>query len=109
LLCVVASAALKPTAQFGRKQVEAGKQFVKETLAELKTTLNQPDIDNFEFLTTDKDFDHDQLSIFDPKKRRVVAKIARNDLADCMTTPIVKRRLVVEINTAAQAYFKAEK
>lgn len=92
-----------------QKQVEAGKQFVKETLAELKTTLNQPDIDNFEFLTTDKDFDHDQLSIFDPKNRRVVAKLERNDLADCTTTQVVREKLKDRINTEVRAYYKPTK
>jgi hypothetical protein len=92
-----------------QKQVEAGKQFVKETLAKLKTVLNQPDIDNFQLLTTEKDFDHDQLSIFDPNKRRVVVKVARNDLADCMSTPVVKRRLADEINAAVDAYYAAQK
>lgn len=92
-----------------QEQVEAGKRFVKETLTELATQLKRPDIDNFEFLSTDKDFDNDQLSIFDPSKRRVVGKVARNDLADCMTTPVVKRRLADEINSAVRAYYKTEK
>jgi hypothetical protein len=82
---------------------------VKETLTGLATQLKQPDIDNFEFLTTDKDFDQDQLSIFDPRKRRVVTKVARNDLADCMTTPVVKRRLADAVKTAVQAYYTAQK
>jgi hypothetical protein len=92
-----------------QEQIEAGKQFVKETLAELKNTLNQPDIGNFEFLTTDKDFDHDQLSIFDPKKRKVVAKLVRNDLADCMTTTVVKRRIADDLKTAVRVYYTVQK
>jgi hypothetical protein len=91
------------------KQEEVGKQFIKETLATLATRLKQPDIDKFEFLITDQDFDRDQVSIFDPKNRKVVTKLARNDLADCSTTPVVRRKLGDEVDTAVQTYYATKK
>ena len=69
----------------------------------------QPDIEKFELLITDQDFDRDQVSIFDPKNRKVVTKLARNDLADCSTTSVVKRKLADQVDTAVRTNYATKK
>ena len=70
-----------------QQQIEAGKSFVRETLAQLAIDLKQPDITNFTFKITSNDFDNEEVSIFDPKVVRVVAKLKKDDLADSPRLP----------------------
>jgi len=53
-----------------QQQIEAGKTFVRETLAQLATDLKQADINHFSFKITSNDFDNEEVSIFDPKAVR---------------------------------------
>jgi hypothetical protein len=87
------------------QQIEEGKQFVKETLAGLAVELKQPDIDGFEFMVTDRDFDDEKVSIYDPVKRRVVTKLGKHNLADCSTTPSVKRALRSQVDADVRSYY----
>lgn len=91
-----------------QKQIEVGKTFVKEALTQLATTLKQADINEFTFEVTGKDFDNEQISIFDPKGRRVVVKLNKDDLADCSTTRSVKSKLKNQMETAVRAYYKGK-
>jgi hypothetical protein len=91
-----------------QEQIEAGKTFVKETLTQLATDLKKADINEFTFEVTDKDFDNEQESIFDPKGRKVVVKLNKDDLADCSTTPSVKSKLKNQVETAVRTYYKGK-
>ena len=91
-----------------QKQIEAGKAFVIETLSKLATDLKQTDINEFTFIKTDKDFDNEQVSIFDPKGKRVVVKLREDDLADCPATSSVKGRLITQLDTAVRSYYKGK-
>ena len=88
------------------QQVEEGKQFVRETLATLAAELSQPDIEGFEIeALPGKDFDSDLVSIYDPKKHRVVSKMRRNDLADSPATPSAKRKLKSQVESDVRFYY----
>ena len=84
--------------------IEDGKQFVRETLAGLAEELKQPDIDGFKFMVTGRDFDDEKVSIYDPVKRRVVTKLEKHNLADCSTTPSVKRALRSQVEADVGSY-----
>ena len=86
------------------EQIEDGKQFVRETLTELATELKRPDINAFEFMITERDFDSEKVSIYDPAKRRVVTKLGRHDLADCSTTPSVRNALRRRVDADVRSY-----
>lgn len=89
------------------RQIEEGKQFVRETLAGLATELKlkQPSIDGFEFMVTPRDFDDDIISIYDPERRRVVTKLGKHDLADSPATPSVKLTIESQVEAAVRAYY----
>jgi hypothetical protein len=87
------------------QQIEEGKQFVKETLVGLAVELKQPDIDRFEFMVTDRDFDDEKVSIYDSVKRRVVTKLGKDNLADCSATPSVKRALRKQVDADVRSYY----
>lgn len=89
-----------------QQQIEAGKSFVRETLAQLAIDLKQPDITNFTFKITSNDFDNEEVSIFDPKVVRVVAKLKKDDLADSPATPSVRTKLRNQLTAAVRAYYK---
>ena len=57
-----------------QQQIEAGKTFVRETLAQLATDLKHADMNNFTFKITSNDFDNEEVSIFDPTAVRVVGQ-----------------------------------
>lgn len=68
--------------------------------------LGEPDIEGFEIESLPgKDFDNDLMSIYDPKKRRVVGKLGTNDLADSPATPSVKRRLKRQVESDVRSYY----
>ena len=89
-----------------QQQIEAGKTFVRETLAELATDLKQTDINNFTFKITSNDFDNEEVSIFDANAMSVVAKLTKDDLADCAATPSVRSKLKNQLEVAVRAYYK---
>ena len=88
------------------QQVKEGEKFVRETLAGLAAELGQPDVEGLEIeRLPGKDFDNELVSIYDPKKRRVVSKLRRNDLADSPATPSVKRRLKSQVESDVRSYY----
>jgi hypothetical protein len=91
-----------------QNQIEAGKTFVKETLTQLATDLKQADINEFKFEITGKDFDNEQVSIFDPKGKKIVVKLNKDDLADCSTTRSVENKLKNQVEAAVRAYYKCK-
>lgn len=87
------------------QQIEEGKQFVTETLAGLAAELQQSDIQRFEFRVTGSDFDDEKISIYDPAKRRIVTKLGKHKLADCCTTPSVKRALRSQVDAEVRSHY----
>jgi hypothetical protein len=87
------------------QQIEEGKQLVRETLARLARELKRPDIDGFEFMVTPRDLDDEQISIYDPMKRKVVTKLRKHDLADSPAPPSVKRRLQSQVDAGVRSYY----
>jgi hypothetical protein len=87
------------------QQIEEGKQFVRETLTVLAAELKQPDINGFEFIITDRDFDDQKISIYDPAKRRIVTKLGKHNMADCPTTPSVKQALRSQVDADVRSYY----
>lgn len=81
---------------------------MRETLVQLATAPKQADINEFTFEVTGKDFDNEQVSIVDPKGRKVVVKLNKDDLADCSTTRPVKSKLKNQLETAVRAYCKSK-
>jgi hypothetical protein len=54
------------------------------------------------------DFDNGQISIFDPKGKKVVFKLKEHDLADCSTTPSIRKKLKSDLETAVRTHYKSE-
>jgi hypothetical protein len=80
-------------------QVESGKEIVRGILANLAVEFHAPGLNDLTFKTTDRDFDYDRISLMDPKFR-ILAKIGRDDLADCPADLKVRKRLEVQLRQA---------
>ena len=57
------------------EQVESGKEIVRQVLSNLAAEFNEPEVNTLAFKVTYQDFDRDRISLVDPKRLRVVAKI----------------------------------
>jgi len=86
------------------KEFESGRDFVNAFLEQLADELNAPEVRELDFEVTDKDFDERRVSLVDRKRLRVVTKIDENDLADCMTTPSIRRKLEQQLRAAILSY-----
>lgn len=86
-------------------QIEAGKNIIREVLDKLATDLKQPKIKDFQFRSSDKDFDNDQESILDDQLK-VVTKVNVDDLADAPATPTTRRNLEAQLKAAVKAHYK---
>jgi hypothetical protein len=89
------------------QQIEAGKAIVKEILARFASDLSQPQVANFSFMATGRDFDNREVSVWDSERQTIVAKIKQDDLADAPATPDVRRKLEAELQVAVKAHYKA--
>lgn len=87
------------------EQIKTGEQIVKEILGKLAVDLNRPEINDFSFYVTPRDFDNNQVSILDQKKK-VVVKISDNDLADLPADRTVRRRIEAKLGAAVKAHYK---
>ena len=86
------------------RQVESGKEIVREILAKLASELKESRLNDLKFETTDQDFDYDRISLVDPKKFNVVMKIEETDLADSPTDSSIRSKLEAEVRTAIRSY-----
>jgi hypothetical protein len=81
---------------------------LREILSHLATELKEPRINRLECMMTDRDFDYHCRSLFDPERKRIVAKVGENDLADAATTPVVRRHLEGRLRDALRTYYSVE-
>jgi hypothetical protein len=85
------------------QQVESGKEIVREILANLATDLNEPNVKEFTFKMTDQDFDRDRISLVGPN-HKIVAKIERDDLADCPEDRAIRGKLKARLQQSVQIF-----
>lgn len=92
-------------------QIEAGKGIVKEVLSALAASLKEPSIAEFKFIETHLDFDdyEGQLSLFDPIREKIVAKLKIPHLADAPSSPTRKKQLKDHVRAAVIAYSKTNR
>ena len=88
------------------EQIEAGKEIVKEILCRLASDIEQPQVNKFSFIVTDRDFDNRQISVLDPDQKKIVFKMNEDDLADAPASSPVRHRLEAQLREAVRAYFK---
>ncbi|PYU25954.1 MAG: hypothetical protein DMG32_10965 [Acidobacteria bacterium] len=86
------------------QQIECGKEIVQGMLTNLAAKLREPRLNDLVFKVTDGDFDHDRISLVDPKFH-IVIKIEVDDLADCPADSRVRHRLETHIQRAMQAFY----
>ncbi len=84
------------------EQVESGKELVRGMLANLALEFHAPRLNDLTFKITDQDFDYDRISLMDPQFK-ILAKIGRDDLADCPADRGVRKRLEVQLRQAIGA------
>src|ERR1700678_1250059 len=89
------------------QQIESGKKIGKEILARLAKDLNQPQIADFSFMATDRDFDNSEVSIWDSEQKKIVVKMKQDDLADAPATPGIRRKLETQLQAAMKAHVSA--
>ena len=87
------------------QQVECGKRIVREQLTRMAAELNEPRLLGFDFASSDRDFDLDQVSLVDRGQFKIVVKIERDDLADMNADKAVRRRVVCDLESASKSYF----
>lgn len=97
---------MKPEETY-EQQIEAGKGMVKEILKKLSIALKKQQIDGFEWKRTDKDFDNQEVSIFDPSRKRIVTKVKEDTLADLPKTRGLKSAVETQLRTALLNYYKS--
>ena len=90
------------------QQIESGKEIVRGMLSNLATGLGDPMVKQLSFNMTDSDFDHDRISLTDPKLH-IVTKIQEDDLADCPADRNVRRKLETQLQQAVHAFFRPKK
>ena len=88
------------------QQIEAGKEIVKDMLRNLALALKQPEINDFYFRVSDRDFDESEISIFDPHQKKTVLKVKGDDLADAPATPTVRRSIETQLREAVKKHYK---
>ena len=92
--------------EFRDKQIEAGKQILKDMLRELAIQLRRPEIAELTF--TERTFDEpEEVSLIDAGKR-VVTNIRGDDLADAPTTPPREQQLRDTTRKSVIAFFEKE-
>ncbi len=89
------------------QQIESGKEIVRGILANLATQLHEPMVKQLSFNMTDSDFDHDRISLTDPKFH-IVTKIQEDDLADCPADRNVRSRLETQLQQAVRAFYRPQ-
>lgn len=88
------------------QQIEAGKEIVKEALRRLAGEIGRQEIREFKFIVTDRDFDHRQISVLDPNQKKIVLKLAEDDLADAPGTAAVRYKLETQLHEAVGNHYK---
>jgi hypothetical protein len=86
------------------QQIASGKEIVRGILANLANELHEPKVNDLSFTVTDQDFDYDRISLVDPKLK-ILAKLEEDDLADCLTTKTVRKKLEIQLRQAVQAFY----
>ena len=86
-------------------QVEAGKSAVLSELARVGQETNDSRLLRLDFLTTDRDFDSDSVSLVDRERFKIVVKFEVNDLADSVADEGIRRRIIRKLEEAAKFYF----
>jgi hypothetical protein len=94
-----------------KRQIEAGKQIVKEVFCRLATSFDAPRIAEFKFIQTHPDFDDHEgrLSLFDPTTEKIVAKLRVRDLADAPAKPTRRKQLEDHVQAAVIQFAKTNR
>jgi hypothetical protein len=87
------------------QEIKAGKAIIKQMLKELAAELDDPQINDLTLIVVDRDIDHQQESLFDPKQKKIIMKVSQEDLADAPATPRVRSKLHGQISAAVKSYF----
>ena len=83
------------------QQIESGKEIVWGIIFDLAAEFGKPQFCDPTFMVTDQDFDRDLVSVL--YGSRILAKIERDDLADCLADRGVRRTLEKHLRRAIEA------
>jgi hypothetical protein len=89
-------------------RVEARKEIVRATLANLAIELSDPRVADLDFTTTNLGFDYDPVSLID-RHGNIVAIVDKCDLADCPADASIRGKIEGRLRSAVEVSFRPKK